>query len=273
MNFDLDTQHYNKDDYFDIFNLDKSMNATPESIDVKYEDLLNKLENGNLPTDEKNNIKKFLEKSKTNFLNILSSEKENYKLIEGDFTPDLNQSQTFRSNDHFIIKKNDTNEDQTSKINPFAKTTRSQLLNINTRFRKNYYDTTSTDFIIDLPEKFENVISMTVVSVQIPNSNYTFSSVLGSNEFSVELFDISKNDNSVVDGSQFKKNIKITNGIYTGNILEDYLNTYVFNDVSLNRIGCKYDEITRRFRFFRDYRPHSAMEDYHLMLVLIIVLI
>ena len=28
MNFDLDTQNYNKDDYFDIFDLDKSMNAT-----------------------------------------------------------------------------------------------------------------------------------------------------------------------------------------------------------------------------------------------------
>ena len=256
MNFDLDTQNYNKDDYFDIFSLDKSMNATPESIDVKYKDLLNKIENGNLPNDEKKNIKSFLKESKKNLLNILNSEKENYKLIEGDFTPDLNQSQTFQSNDHFIIKKDNANEGQTNKINPFAKITRSQLLNINTRFRKNYYNTTSTDFIIDLPEKFENVISMTVVSVQIPNSNYTFSSVLGSNEFSVELFDISKNDPTAIS-AQFKKNIKITNGIYTGNILEDYLNTYVFNDVSLNRIGCKYDEITRRFRFFRDYRPTS----------------
>ena len=34
---------------------------------------------------------------------------------------------------------------------------------------------------------FKNVISLTVQSVQIPNSNYTFSSTLGTNEFSVEL--------------------------------------------------------------------------------------
>ena len=67
------------------------------------------------------------------------------------------------------------------------------MLNINTRFRKEYYNTPATDFIIDLPEEFKNVISLTVQSVQIPNSNYTFSSTLGTNEFSVELFDISSN--------------------------------------------------------------------------------
>ena len=37
-------------------------------------------------------------------------------------------------------------------------------------------------------------------------------------------------------------------------MLEDYLNTYVFADLSLNRIACSYDDITRKFRFFRDYR-------------------
>ena len=40
-------------------------------------------------------------------------------------------------------------------------------------------------------------------------------------------------------------------------MLEDYLNTYAFSDSSLNRIACKYDEITRKFRFFRDYRTNA----------------
>ena len=52
-----------------------------------------------------------------------------------------------------------------------------------------------------------------------------------------------------------KRTIRISNGIYSGNILEDYLNTHVLTqDASLNRIACKYDEISRKFRFFRDYR-------------------
>ena len=37
--------------------------------------------------------------------------------------------------------------------------------------------------------------------------------------------------------------------------MENYLNNYVFTkDTSLNRVACKIDEITRKFRFFRDYR-------------------
>ena len=43
-------------------------------------------------------------------------------------------------------------------------------------------------------------------------------------------------------------------GAYTGEQLETYLNTYVFSDISLNRVGCKYDKVTKKFRFFRDYR-------------------
>ena len=38
-------------------------------------------------------------------------------------------------------------------------------------------------------------------------------------------------------------------------ICYEYLNTYAFADEPLNRVGCSYDEITRKFRFFRDYRP------------------
>ena len=254
MSFDLNTDNYSKDDYFDIFDLDKNINPSENTIDKKYKKLLNNVNEGNLESEEKTKIKSFITDCKKNLIKILNDKKESYKLIDGDFTPDLEQSETFKSNDHFIIKKQlDANSYHTNKINPFAKQTRIQLLNINTRFRKEYYNTTATDFIVDLPEEFKNVVSLTVQSVQIPNSNYTFSSTLGTNELTVELFDISSNG-VIVSNTQEKKVIKITDGIYTGSILQDYLNTFVFEDVSLNRIGCKYDEISRKFRFFRDYR-------------------
>jgi len=257
MSFDLNTDNYSKDDYFDIFDLDKNINPSENTIDKKYKKLLNNVNEGNLESEEKTKIKSFITDCKKNLIKILNEKKESYKLIDSDFIPDLEQSETFKSNDHFIIKKQfDANSYHTNKINPFAKQTRIQLLNINTRFRKEYYNTTATDFIVDLPEEFKNVVSLTVQSVQIPNSNYTFSSTLGTNEFTVELFDYNTSDPTYtpISGTQEKKVIKITDGIYTGSILQDYLNTFVFNDVSLNRIGCKYDDISRKFRFFRDYR-------------------
>ena len=100
----------------------------------------------------------------------------------------MNHSVTF-NNSHHVIKKNGSDEYHTNKINPLPKNTTSTLLNINTKFRKNFYQTSATDFVLDLPEEFKNVVSITVVSVQVPNSNYTFCSSYGTNELTVELFD------------------------------------------------------------------------------------
>jgi hypothetical protein len=255
MNFDLDTNNYTKDDYMDIFNLDKSMNPSKETVEKNYNNLLNNIEEENLDQDEKQKMKQFLIQCKNNLFTFLKEDKNKYKLIESDFTTELDHSETFQSNNKFVIKRNKkANEYHTNKINPIAKQTKTQLVNINTKFRKSYYNTVATDFVIDLPEEFKNVISLTVQSVQIPNANYTFCSKLGTNEFTIELYDIDVTTGSIVSGSKEKKTIKITDGIYSGNMLADYLNTYVFSDLPLNRIACKYDSITRKFGFFRDYR-------------------
>jgi hypothetical protein len=191
---------------------------------------------------------------------------KDYKLINSDFTPDLNYNNPFQSNSHFVIKKGTTDEEHTNKINPMAKNRLYKLLNINTRFRKNYYNSNSTDFLLDLPEEFKNVTSLTVVNVQIPNSNYTFTSKLGTNEFTIEIFDIKTYEEGDEEGDEDEQhedqekeikyenhkkiNIKILNGIYTGELLEQYLNECIFKpSEDLNSLVCKYDEITKKFRF------------------------
>ena len=263
MNFDLDTSNYSKQDYYDIFNLDKSLTITKSLVEEKHKTLLNNIENENIDEEQKKEISSFLTECKKNLLEIIKKD-SNYKLINSDFVQDMNQSITF-NNSHHVIKKDGSDEYHTNKINPLPKNTTSTLLNINTKFRKNFYETSATDFVLDLPEEFKNVVSITVVSVQVPNSNYTFCSSYGTNEFTVELFDLSGNlattdwDNTVRE----TKVIKIKEGIYTGPILQDYLNTNVFSIGELKRIGCKYDGISRKFRFFRDFRAEEkgCMED------------
>ena len=44
MNFDLNIDNYTKDDYMDIFNLDKSMHPTRNTVEKNYKDLLNNIE-------------------------------------------------------------------------------------------------------------------------------------------------------------------------------------------------------------------------------------
>ena len=258
MNFDLDTSNYSKQDYYDIFNLDKSLTITKSLVEEKHKTLLNNIENENIDEEQKKEISTFLTECKKNLLEIIKKD-SNYKLINSDFVQDMNQSITF-NNSHYVIKKDGSDEYHTNKINPLPKNTTSTLLNINTKFRKNFYETSATDFVLDLPEEFKNVVSITVVSVQVPNSNYTFCSSYGTNEFTVELFDLSANNVATTDWTNTvreTKVIKIKEGIYTGPILQDYLNTNVFSIGELKRIGCKYDGISRKFRFFRDFRAEE----------------
>jgi hypothetical protein len=52
----------------------------------------------------------------------------------------------------------------------------------NTRFRDNYFRTSSSNCSFTLPNKIKNVISVSLSGIQIPNVSYTFSSVKETNQ-------------------------------------------------------------------------------------------
>ena len=103
MNFDLDTDNYSKEDYFDIFDLDKSVNPTKGTIEDKHKTLLNNINEENMDREEKEKMIMFLTECKNNLLTIIGEDK--YKLIETDFIPNLDNSETFQNNNNFVIKK------------------------------------------------------------------------------------------------------------------------------------------------------------------------
>jgi len=57
-------------------------------------------------------------------------------------------------------------------VNPLAMSTIKRALNVDTRFRTNYYTTKSTDFVFTIPQKFENVTSMSVATYELPLTYY-----------------------------------------------------------------------------------------------------
>ena len=165
-----------------------------------------------------------------------------------------------------LLLKKILNQYVTSKINPLIRNTIGYVLNINTMFRNDYYNTRSSDFHIELNNNLHNVTALTLQSAEIPDLYYTFSSVNKTNEF-IELFDVSSNnalnanvntDVSIIN--QSKHVIKVKDGIYTPQTLMRYLNEYVFNDTSnnkLSRVGAYYDEVTKKFNLVRDIRGTS----------------
>ena len=64
MNFDLDTSNYSKDDYYEIFNLDKSLTITESLLNEKHETLLNNIKKENMDIEQKKEISTFLTECK-----------------------------------------------------------------------------------------------------------------------------------------------------------------------------------------------------------------
>lgn len=70
-----------------------------------------------------------------------------------------------------------------SNLNNLKRKTILQTLVLNTLFREDYPNTSSTDFNIVLPYYFKNVLSVRLSSLQLPNVIYTISSYNGNNTF------------------------------------------------------------------------------------------
>ena len=120
-----------------------------------------------------------------------------------------------------------------------------KLLNINTLFRKDYYNSSSTDFVFELPNTINNVISLGLETAEIANTQ-TFFHRLKNNEFTIELVDVDAGNQT----NRKRKTIQIQEGTYSGPELVDYLNTRVFDvDPDLRRCACLYNENNKKIKF------------------------
>lgn len=137
----------------------------------------------------------------------------------------LPQNTLTGDNGHFIIsnpaRDGIKNYDPTSKtginlddngappgvMNPLKVNTIKRAVNIDTRFRPNYYTTKSSDLQIHLPTKVERAVSMRLASIEIPMTYYAISS-----EFENNVFKVTWNWGGVTDASSAI--IKLSDGNY-----------------------------------------------------------
>jgi hypothetical protein len=72
-------------------------------------------------------------------------------------------------------------------INPLKKRTIKKNLNIDTRFRENYFSAPSTNFQFTLPMNFDNVLQMQLTAIELPTTYYNVSKQYGNNFFSITV--------------------------------------------------------------------------------------
>ena len=225
MNFDLNIQNYKLPELLDIFDLSPTFDES--EIDFKENKLReNILNDRHIDSLIRQQTIDFLKNAKKILLQqIQASHLDNF--AKGIFNKDreLRTSRVIEENgSNMIIEKPPTGYTQSLPsefysgiINPLKKRTLRQNLNIDTRFRDNYYGSSSSNYHLDLPMKFSNVLSMQLSAFEFPCTYYIISKSLGNNYFTIQL----------EDDTDTKYVITIPDGNYTPVSLVDFLNNYV----------------------------------------------
>jgi hypothetical protein len=98
----------------------------------------------------------------------------------------------------------------------------SKCLNIDTRFRTNFHNTNSSDITIQLPTRFNKVVSMELSTIELPVSFYGISESYGNNYMHITLKYIYPCIDTAV--RQCHRTIIVPDGNYTETDLIDTLN-------------------------------------------------
>lgn len=265
MSFDFDFNIYN----YTISDIEKFMGL---SQDYTFNDITNNkenmkkiiIENKDYSKANKHNLIEFLEQAKIKLVGHLKNISEqdngfiedyNKLLIQSDESKIVNKTSTNYAGHNFVINKDTTSFNdiinQNEYLNPvetyptnisrsflnnLKRKTILQTVILNTLFREDYYNTSSTDFNIVLPYYFKQVLSVRLSSIQLPNVIYCISSLNRNNTLYIY------EDNTGIEG-----NITIPDGNY--NNATDFCQMLQFQinkqlNISPIRFKVSFDSVT-----------------------------
>lgn len=222
MNFDLNIDNYRKEELEELFNLPKMYDSDLlNSNEVKLKK--NILADISIQNETKQKTLKFLSEAKQIIINSLAKN-ANVANIISDFynsSYELKQVAVVNDNVNFVQERERKpylssypSEFFPGVINPLKKKVNRQTLNIDTRFRENYYTTLSTNFHFDLPIKISNILTMQLNAFESPITFYNISKLLGNNYFTI-----------IIESTAEKKVVIIPDGNYNVQNMISFLNT------------------------------------------------
>jgi hypothetical protein len=113
-------------------------------------------------------------------------------------------------------------------VNPHKVHTITKTLSIDTIFRDNYEFTESTDFLLALNDPINNVTSIKLASMELPNMWYSFSGKNKTNTFKINCYNIPPDsDSDELTDKQYT--INIPDGNYLAADFEEILNNILIN--------------------------------------------
>jgi hypothetical protein len=270
MNFDLNIDNYTRDELIQMFEL--PVNFDRNIIDIKEAKLRESIMNNKeINNDTRLKTANFLIKAKNIILN--ENQKQSSDILQKiekfyNSSYELKSSQLEDKEEHMVQVRPDKpylssypSEFFKGVINPIKKRTIKKNLNIDTKFRENYYSSTSTNFNIILPMLFNNVLQMQLAAIELPTTYYAVSKQYGNNFFTINVngsttvinipdgnYDASTIMNAInnqlsLAGSPFDLiafTVNLTNGTGSGQTLVGEITSGTITSVELNFQADRY---------------------------------
>ena len=244
-NFDLNIKNYTTKELEELFELPLNYD---ESIVEIHETKMrqNILSDKSILSSTKNNTMSFIGDVKKVLISYIKDKKpfgglDNLaKTYQNVYNLDksLQKSDTINSGSTNIIKQPNTPYGQSmpsefyqGTINPLNKRILRQNINIDTRFRENYYTSNASNFHVNLPIRLTQVVSLQLSAMEMPTTFYVISKVFGNNFFVLEI------------SGQEPLIVTIPDGNYDYLALQNYINNYLTTVAtgSYTNINCLVD--------------------------------
>ena len=223
MMFDLNLNNYTQKELIEMFELPEYFDKNIVEIkQTKLKDSI--INNKDINTETKSQLMQFIINAKKLILNSHNTNNDANTNLQKKIENFYNSSYELKSIDldspeeHMLQVRKEKpylssfpSEFFPGVINPLKKRTIKKNLNIDTKFRDNYYANVSTNFNISLPLQVNDVIQMQLSSIELPTSYYVVSKQYGNNYFTITI-----NNESII--------IHIPDGNYDSNTIMNVIN-------------------------------------------------
>ena len=208
--FDLNIDNYSVSELIEMFGLPNNFNKN--MIENKEINLRNSiLNNTEINKQTKEDTLNFVIKAKNIILNNTKNNKNELEEKIKDFynsSYELKSSKIDEQQDHMVQVRpkkpylsSRPSEFFQGIINPIKKTTIKKNINIDSRFRDNYYTTSSTNFNVKLNMNMYNILQMQLSAIELPTTYYVISKQYGNNFFTINVNELGNEVISIPDGN------------------------------------------------------------------------
>jgi len=245
---DLNPGNYNLNEITVFFNLEPNHTFTQvnDAFRKKHNEI--SLSNG-ISKEQKDEMLFFLVQLKNKLVLHLSKQNVSHNNFNNSLVPNNNTNDKIDdhvdtvTNNKIMYQAGVSKEVSAGRINPIERNILNNVIHFDTRFKQNY-TVSDSKFTFKFPTSFKNCISMKLLSFEIPQTIYNFTTNLGNRTFVIHA----DNTASVSAARNVDTTITIDEGKYTKTTLLSEIQSKLVTNVDANFTVAENDADTSLLR-------------------------